>query len=111
MPLVKVPTSAQLADILTKGLHLQKSSMCVEDPGTQEYLNSYGGGPELLFPQEGKGCQGYQVESRWPLRGVCRRLGGPRPELDIDLNPSRPGDRRPEKSQLVGGSGPVRICR
>ncbi len=42
---------------------------------------------------------------------VCRRLGEPRPELDIDLNPTRPGDRRQEASQLVDGSGPVRICR
>ena len=30
MRLVKVPTSAQLADILTKGLHLPQSTMCVE---------------------------------------------------------------------------------
>ena len=30
MRLVKVPTSAQLADILTKGLHLPQSTMYVE---------------------------------------------------------------------------------
>ncbi len=30
MRLIKVPTSAQLADILTKGLHLPQSTMCVE---------------------------------------------------------------------------------
>ena len=30
MQLVKVQTSAQLADILTKGLHLPQSTMCVE---------------------------------------------------------------------------------
>ncbi len=30
---------------------------------------------------------------------VCRRLVEPRPALDIDLNPSRPGDRRPEASR------------
>ncbi len=30
MLLIKVPTSAQLADILTKGLHLPQSTMCVE---------------------------------------------------------------------------------
>ncbi len=30
MRLVKVPTSAQLAVILTKGLHLPQSTMCVE---------------------------------------------------------------------------------
>jgi hypothetical protein len=30
MRLIKVPASAQLADILTKGLHLQLSTMCVE---------------------------------------------------------------------------------
>jgi hypothetical protein len=30
MRLVKVPTSAQLADILTKGLHLPQVQMCVE---------------------------------------------------------------------------------
>ena len=29
----------------------------------------------------------------------------PRHELDIDLNPSRPGDRRPEASRLVPGRG------
>jgi hypothetical protein len=101
----KVPTSAQLAEVLTKGLHLPQSTMWVGgDPGTQEDLNSQGD----LCPQEGKGRQGYpsQVESRRPLRGVCRRLGETRPELDIDLNPSRP-----EASQLVDGSGPVRICR
>ena len=32
-------------------------------------------------------------------------------ELDIDLNQSRPGDRRPEASQLVDGSGPMRIVQ
>jgi hypothetical protein len=41
---------------------------------------------------------------------LCRRLGEPRPELDIDLNPSRPGDRRPEASQLVDGSGPCKYA-
>ncbi len=83
--------------------------MCGGDPGTQEGLNSLGD----LCPQEGAGRQGYpsQVESRRPLRGVCRRLGEPRPEQDIDLNPSRPGDRLQEASRLVDGSGPVRICR
>ena len=30
MRLIKVPTSAQLADILTKGLHLPQSTVCVE---------------------------------------------------------------------------------
>ena len=30
MQLIKVPTSAQLADILTKGLHLPQVQMCVE---------------------------------------------------------------------------------
>jgi hypothetical protein len=30
MLLIKVPTSAQLADILTKGLHLPQSTMCVD---------------------------------------------------------------------------------
>jgi hypothetical protein len=50
-------------------------------------------------------------ESRKGWRPLCRRLGEPRPELDMDLNPSRPGDRRPEASPLVDGSGPVRICR
>ena len=45
--------------------------------------------------------------------GLCRRLGEPRPEQDIDLYPSRPdpGSRRPDASQLVDGSGPMRICR
>jgi hypothetical protein len=40
MLFIKVPTSAQLADILTKGLHLPQSTMCGRDPGTQEGLNS-----------------------------------------------------------------------
>ncbi len=35
---IKVPTSAQLVDILTKGLHLPQ--MCGGDPGMQEDLNS-----------------------------------------------------------------------
>jgi hypothetical protein len=30
MLLIKVPTSAPLADILTKGLHFAQSTMCVE---------------------------------------------------------------------------------
>ncbi len=49
-----------------------------------------------------------QISTKHPL---CRKLGEPRPQLDIDLNPSRPGDRWQEASRLVDGSGPVRICR
>jgi hypothetical protein len=80
-----------------------------EHLGMQEDLNSLGD----LCPQEGGGCQGYHVESPRPFRGECRRLGESRPELDIHLNPSRPGpgSRWPDASQLVDGSGQVRICR
>jgi hypothetical protein len=42
-------------------------------------------------PEEGLGMdsQGIQVESRRPLRRVCRHGLG-RPELDFDLNPVSP---------------------
>jgi hypothetical protein len=36
---------------------------------------------------------------------LCLRLGEPKADLDIVLNPSRPGYRRPEASQLVDSSG------
>ena len=44
---------------------------------------------------------------------VIRRLGQSRPEQDIDLYLSRPGpgSRWQDASQLVDGSGPMRICR
>ncbi len=67
--------------------------------------------PRGLCPQEEKGRKGYQVESRLPFRGVCYRLGMPRPKLDIKFNPSRPGDLRQEGSQLFDGSGPMRIVQ
>jgi hypothetical protein len=65
------------------------------------------------------GCcrQCYQVESRRPLRGVCRRLEEPRPELDIDLNPGEsesrgrvPGLGSKTQVQVVDGSGPTKKC-
>ena len=71
-----------------------------------------------LGPQEQVLRQGYQVESRRPLRGVCRRLGMPRPELDIDLNagdPSHqgwaPGLGLRTQGWMVNGSGPMKKYR
>ncbi len=43
MWLVKVPTYAQLTDILTKGLHLTQHNLCGGDPGMQEDLKSFKG--------------------------------------------------------------------
>ncbi len=68
MLLVKVPTSSQLEDTLTKGLHLPQVLACVD--GLNLICLSE------LCPQEGVGLQGYQVESRRPSRGVSRRSIG-----------------------------------
>ena len=65
MLLVKVPTSAQMADFLTKGLHLPQVLACVDGLLHQR-----------LCPQEGVARQGCIVKSRPPLRGVFRRLIG-----------------------------------
>ena len=99
MKLIKVSTTSQLADILTKGLHLPQFLACVngvlgvdKDKGP---LSSRGGG-SLRLPE---------VESRRPLRGVFRRLKGkPRPELDIDLYHGHPS---PGTRIWARGSGPV----
>ncbi len=73
MLLVKVPTAQQMADILTKGLHLpQTSQWALGKEVSTKHLRD-------LCPQEGVwrvGRQGYQFESRRPLRGVFRRLIG-----------------------------------
>jgi hypothetical protein len=53
-----------------------------------------------LCPQEGVDRP---PESSHVWRGVSTWLGTLRPELDIDLNPSRPVVRWPEESQLVDG--------
>jgi hypothetical protein len=55
-----------------------------------------------LCPQEGSYRQGYQVESRRPLRGVYHRFGEPRPELDIDLIPELRVTVIPGDSELRG---------
>ena len=69
-----------------------------------------------LCPQEGGYCQGYQVESRRPLRGVCRRLVEPRPEQDIDLIQELratviPGLGWRTQSYVVDGSEPTEKYR
>jgi hypothetical protein len=70
-----------------------------------------GGGGGGEGEGDGRGEEG-RVEEEQEGRsrkeeGGCHRLGMPRPELDIDLNPSRPGNRLPEESQLVDGSGQI----
>ncbi len=68
MRLVRVPTSSQLADILTKGLHYQQWQDCVEGILSKK-VKSILRDPSL---QEGMDRQGLHVESCRPLRGVCR---------------------------------------
>ena len=85
MRLVKVPTSAQMADILTKGLHLLQVLACVDGrisgqpQARKRPLSTRGGGsPRLLS----------RVTSAL-MRGVSQTHCGPRPELEIDLIPVR----------------------
>jgi hypothetical protein len=72
---VKVLTLAQLAAvILTERLHPQHyhvSGSCGGQSKERKDLDPSGD----LCHQEGVGRQGYQVEIRWPLRGVYHRLG------------------------------------
>ncbi len=85
-PLVRVSTTSQLAAILTKQLHYPQYLACVADILGSKVVTTQG----TFVLKRGCYCQGYQVEPRRPLRGVCRRLGEPRPELDIDLNSGDP---------------------
>jgi hypothetical protein len=61
---VRVPTSSQQADILTKGLHYPQRQACVEGIRQLHMRDP--------CPQEGMNRQELHVESRRPLRGVCR---------------------------------------
>ena len=69
MLLVRVPTSSQLADILTKGLHYPQWQACVEGILSKKVKKKI----HLRdpCPQEGMDRQGLQVESRRPLMCVA----------------------------------------
>ncbi len=73
MLLIKVPTLAQLADILTKGLHLQQSTLCVWNGSWDA------GGPELLRgPLSSRGGRSPRLSSRVTSalkRGVLQTWG------------------------------------
>ena len=84
MKLIRVATANQLADILTKPLHFPQWQACVAGIlGKRIVTTTYG----TFVLKRGCYLQGYQVESRRPLTGVCRRIGSQGPELDINLNP------------------------
>jgi hypothetical protein len=68
MLLVRVPTSSQLADILTKGLHYPQCQAC-DVPCVKGILSKKVRDPG---PHGGMDRQGLQIESRRPLKGVCR---------------------------------------
>ena len=70
MKLIRVSTTSQLADI-------DPAAALPAVPGVRRRDLGSGGDNHLrdLRPPEGVLLQGYQVESRQPLRGVCRRLG------------------------------------
>ena len=91
MRAVKVSTKDQLADILTKGLHLPQVQACVDGllAGGQYQalkgpLSSRGGGTIGLSSRVTSALKG----------GVSQTHCRPRPELDIDLIPAHlsPGD-------------------
>jgi hypothetical protein len=65
MLLVLVPTSFHLADILSKGLHYPQWQACRSVSRASSARRS-----NPPCSQEGMDCQGLQVESRRPLRGV-----------------------------------------
>ncbi len=134
---VNVPTSAQLADILTKGLHLPPCTWCVEGiraglphvrRGQAKCSSAAAGAwrarsaaarPRLVRSGSAKTCWPAGLLACWPRllghdRGVLRTLGKPGPELDMTrLDPSRPspGSRWREPRRLVEGFGPMRTCR
>ncbi len=93
MKLIRVATSQQLADILTKPHHFPQWQACnaVHRGNVQlckKIITTTKGTFVFKFvPKRGCFCQGYQVELRQPSRGVCRRLEEPRSKLDIDLTP------------------------
>jgi hypothetical protein len=70
MKLIRVSTTSQLA-------HLNQAAALPAIPGVRRrHLGSEGNNHlRDLHPQEGVLRQGYQVESRWPLRRLCRRIG------------------------------------
>ena len=70
MKLIRVSTTSQLADI-------DPAAALPAVPGVRRRDLGSGGDNHLrdLRPPEGVLLQGYQDESRQPLRGVCRRLG------------------------------------
>ena len=70
MKLIRVSTTSQLADI-------DPAAALPAVPGVRRRDLGSGGDNHLrdLRPPEGVLLQGYQVESRQPLRGVRRRLG------------------------------------
>ncbi len=100
--LVRVAPSQQLAGISTEPLHFpQWQARIAGILGKQKVAATQG-----TFVLK-RGCcrQGYQVESRRLLRGVCRRLEEPRPEPGIDLNPVNPSHgTRPETRIEESGS-------
>jgi hypothetical protein len=97
MKLIRVATSQQLADILTKSLHFPQWQACVAGILGKKIVTTTKGTFVLK-----RGCrrQCYQVESRRPLRGVFHRLEEPRPELDIDLNPGESDSESRERASV-----------
>jgi hypothetical protein len=103
--LIRVATTNQLAyHILIKQIHylLDQADSASVYRWNLEQDSSYNQIRDLC-PQEGVL---YQAESRWPLRGACRRFGEPRPKLDIYLVPGAPSHghsgTRMEDSELCG---------
>ena len=85
MRLITVATKYQLADILTKGLHLPQVTACVDGLlGRAPVSSTYG-------PLSSRGGETLGLSSRVTSalkRGVSQTHCRPRPELDIDLIPA-----------------------
>ena len=101
--LIHAPTASQLAAILTKPRHFPQWQACAAGILNNKVATTEG----ASVRQRGGYRQGCRVESRRPVRGVCRRLGEPRPEQDIDLIPDDPSRR--DRTPGLGWRTPVRV--
>ncbi len=110
MRLVRVPTSSQLADILTKGLHYQQWQACVEGILSKK-VDSTEGTPVLKMGWIAKAYKSSRVapeegclDITWEAKARARH------RLESRLSESRDSDRD-GVSSVVDGSGPMRKCR
>ncbi len=110
MRLVRVPTSSQLAGILTKGLHYPQRQACVEGILSKQ-VQSTKGTPVLKRGWIAKAYKSSRVAPKegcvvmtWEAKARARH------RLESSLSESRDSDCD-GVSPVVNGSGPMRKCR